>query len=433
MSGPTMTLEKCQDLFEHPSVHLLRKSEAFVSFVEYTLRRAGYAVRPAPQNMHATFEVYADGRVSGQPDAYVLVRKVAENYNIGIGDVQRLQADLHNGAAGFIITQSGFTSEAVSRAQVQPRVHLLDCRQLRRYVDYVRGTREEKSTAPAISLDAVMLADGITRRDRGTTKILTIANNKGGEGKTTTALYLAKLLGERGKQVLLVDLDAQANLTDSLPNDTGGPADGPSLVDYFQQTKPLHAVIRPTQLANVWLVPSNKRLRLALTGVATQANLEVRFVEALHDASLRPDRGDFDWMILDTPPDMTLLQSRAALAAAHWVLAPTSPGPYAESGLQQLLDTISAVRGLVGQDVRMMGCVVTKWQGSNEHKDAVNQLKQVWLSPRGIFVLASTIRFDPNIAKEERGRFRLPGLKNKSGAVDYGRLVEEVIAYDDNA
>jgi cellulose biosynthesis protein BcsQ len=170
--------------------------------------------------------------------------------------------------------------------------------------------------------------------------------------------------------------------------------------------------------------------------VATDPDSEMRFAKDLHDLAVRPPGeqapGAFDWIILDTPPDLAF-HTRRALAAAHYVIAPTSPGPYADSGLMQLFETADAMRGLMGTGAEILGCVVTKWQETPTHRDAFSQLYSEQLQPKGIRVFRTRIPFDANIVKDERERFRIPILSKKPAAMKYDELVEEVLAHVDNA
>lgn len=426
-----------QDLFAKPTVGKLRKTEGFANFVGYVFARAGYRVEPAPSGSGATFQLFAQ-EGANTPEALVVVRKYAEGNNIGVPVVLQLQGLIGPSITrGYIVTTSDFIADARRQALNTPQVTLLDCRLLKRYIDYIRCSRDEHAKTARISPDAIARADGIPRRDPGRTRILAIANNKGGEGKTTTALYLAKRLGEGGRRVLLVDVDAQANLSRSLPDEVSAGPQAASLVEYFTGRTNLADLVRSTQLTNVWLIPSDSRLRLVTTGAATDPDTELRFLEGLHDPSVRPPKtepesAEFDWIIVDTPPDMSFL-TRCALAGSRYVVAPTSPGPFAESGLQQLFDTMDAMRALAGGDIRLMGCLITKWQDNAHNNDALNLLKQYSLLQKGAMVFDTKIPYDPNIVTDERERFHIPGLSKKPGAVKYGEFVQEVVTYDSNA
>src|SRR5262249_52944051 len=158
-------------------------------------------------------------------------------------------------------------------------------------------------------------------RPRSRTKVLAIANNKGGVGKTTTALNIGFNLAKRDKSVLLVDLDAQGNLTYSLPYKANNSPH--HLADYFLHRggtggSSLPQLVRPTEFQNICVIPSHPDLSLAESDLDDWTRIEHQFAEDLHDdAVIAPHEvggSEFDWIILDTPPAMGIA-TRAALAA----------------------------------------------------------------------------------------------------------------------
>jgi len=307
---------------------------------------------------------------------------------------------------------------------------------LRRFAVYVGGTRPPKSSEPTIAPEVLRAAEAIPVRDMIKTKIVAVANNKGGVGKTTTALYLARRLAEQNARVLLLDFDSQLNLTLTLPPPTSENVAPLSLADYFSDERKLHELIRPTELPRVYLIPSHESLRVSAAATAASPEEEMKFVTQLHAPETRPphflEAGDFDWIIIDTPPEMSL-RTRAALAAAHFVIAPTEPGAFEASGLQQLLATVRTMQGLVGRPIRILGCVFTKWKDDKAHEENLQQFKQSILTPNGIRVFDTKIPLDTNVGKDEASQFRLPLLNKKVAAKRYTELVQEVIGYANNS
>ncbi len=279
----------------------------------------------------------------------------------------------------------------------------------------------------------LLAADGIERRPRTQTTVLTLANHKGGVGKTTTALNLAFGLAALDYQVLLVDMDAQANLTRILPSQAPG-ATALHLGDYFTRKRPLSALIRQTQFKRVWLIPSDNALTRSDTGVAAGPGAEVRFVRDLHALEVAPplvlDARPFDWIIVDTGPSMGFF-TRAAIAASHEVLMPIAPSVFTDLGVNLLVETVAAMRALVGEPITILGYLVTQWK-----EDALNNsllaLAKPNLEGAGIRPLATQIPLEKGSIEKaylETGSGKPKNLFSKTSKVAqaYKAAVDEVI------
>ena len=265
--------------------------------------------------------------------------------------------------------------------------------------------------------------------------MLTLANHKGGVGKTTTALNVAFGLASQdyGHQVLLVDMDPQANLSREL---AATPSHAPNgspfhLGDYFAHRRTLPQLVRDTQFPGVWLIPSAHDLVLADRGITAGPGAELRFMRDLHDSNVtvpnvrngRP----FDWIIIDTSPSMGFF-TRLALAASHYVLMPLSPGVFADTGDILLRETIQTMAALVGADIQMLGCVVTQWK-----EDALNRQFLTEIE-RNIPVIGNKVRVDRNVERAhiEVGQGRGKNLFNRArnmsqAAQDYLTVIDEVV------
>ena len=358
MSGTLISLQQCLDLFNEGSIEAIRTSDGFQTFVEYVFTRAGYAVQQV-NKPGDSIHLFRNSNLAGTPDAVVIAGAglVGQAQSVVIalrGQIRRARN------TGYLVSASGFTPEAVQEAGDGSKIKLVNVSMLKRYIEYIRGTRHENSRAIPLSIIHLFHADTIVRRPPTRTKVLAVANNKGGVAKTTTALNLAFALREKKQRVLLVDLDAQANITKTLPAPDGVRSQVLPLVEYFLpgggDSLRLSQFIRPTHFEEICLIPSNGDLTLDDTTKADWPETELRFVRDLHDNSAKPvqfDGGEFDWIILDTPPAMSL-HTRAALAASHYVLAPVTPGPFAESGLEQLFKTIAAMQGLMVQELKCL-------------------------------------------------------------------------------
>jgi chromosome partitioning protein len=411
--------------------------QPFERFVEFVFRRAGYMT----ENTALQFGPGVDLRLYLGPGKQKLLACVSVKHHKSDGkvtlqevkDFQQSVSDL-NAPRGYIVTNTGFGKPAYDQAmgsasKVRPIHGLL----LYRFIAYLRGSRLADSSAPIIEPDWLFRADATDWRAPHLTKVLTVANNKGGVGKTTTSLYLARRLAEHKLTVLLVDFDSQANSTQTLPNPHGQELSTPTLADYFDHRAQLSELIRPTQVPHLFIIPCAPEVRLALNSIKPGPAEELRFAESLHASDIKPPafmvNDDFDWIIVDTPPEMTF-RVRAALAASHYVVAPFEPGPYQSSGLQQLYDTILAIQGLVGGSrPQLLGCLVTRWQDNKPNRDSIKDLENFFLKPNHIPLFETRIKLDPNIQKDEGGKFRLPGLSQKPAALQYTEFAEDMLKH----
>lgn len=188
--------------------------------------------------------------------------------------------------------------------------------------------------------------------------VLAIVNQKGGVGKTTTAVNLAASLAASEQRVLVVDLDPQGNASSGL----GVPRDQPDRATVYHallgEADP-RAAIRATEVPHLSILPSDPDLVGAELELVQVENREGRLRGAL-----APLRADFDYILIDCPPSLGLLTINA-LVAADRVLVPLQCEYYALEGLGSLLRTIDLVRGAMNRDLTLDGVVLTMFDARN--------------------------------------------------------------------
>ncbi len=180
-------------------------------------------------------------------------------------------------------------------------------------------------------------------------RIIAILNQKGGVGKTTTAINVAAYLAKSGKRVLLVDFDPQGNATSGLGIDKNSISSGVYDV-LLGKVDPAHAVVE-TDIDKLHILPTNAGLASAEVDLVQHADRELLLKNALQPF-------DHDVVIIDCPPALGLLTINA-LAAADWLLIPVQAEYYALEGLGQLLEVFQTVKQRINSKLEIMGVVVT--------------------------------------------------------------------------
>jgi chromosome partitioning protein len=179
-------------------------------------------------------------------------------------------------------------------------------------------------------------------------RVYAVANQKGGVGKTTTAVNVAACLAEAGERALVVDLDPQANATSGL----GERANGSSSYDLLDGA-PLRELAKPTRFQNLWLVPAKPDLAGAAVELARREDGERFLAESLAGAA-----GEYGFVFHDCPPSLGPLTVNA-LAAADRVLVPVQAEYYALEGLSQLLRSVDIIKARLNPRLAIAGILLT--------------------------------------------------------------------------
>lgn len=251
-------------------------------------------------------------------------------------------------------------------------------------------------------------------------KVIALANQKGGVGKTTTAVNLSAALAEKGKKILLVDSDAQGNATSGLGIKVE--KNKKTLYNVITEDEPMSSVIVKTAYDRLYVCPSDVELSGAEIELVDAEDRAYRLKKALAKV-----KGDYDFILIDCPPSLGLVTLNA-LAAADTVLVPIQCEFYALEGLALLTGTIKRVKKSINPDIEFEGVLLTMFNGrANLSIQVADEVKRYFREKVYKTVIPRNIRLSeaPGF-----GESVLTYDSRSKGAESYRALADEVIKYN---
>lgn len=247
---------------------------------------------------------------------------------------------------------------------------------------------------------------------------LALINNKGGVGKTTTAVHLAGGLSRQGKDVLLIDLDAQASASLSLGCERGELE--PSVATLLYREVSPEEVIRRAPGADLDIITGSEKLQSADIRLAGEYGREKILADVLE--KLEPN---YDMVILDCPPSLALLPVNA-IVAADWFIIPVEPHYLALEGVGSMLDTVHSIRQQIGDAAELLGIVVTR---ADFRAKATEQAIEMLREEHGDKVFETVVRGNVRVAEATSfGTTVFEHAPSSTGAEAYQSLTKEVMS-----
>ena len=258
-------------------------------------------------------------------------------------------------------------------------------------------------------------------------KIISIINQKGGVGKTTTVINLACALSEQGKKILVIDLDPQGNATTGLGLSNVEQSDQ-TIYGILNGTMPISSVIKKTRFQNLDLISSN--VDLSGLEVETAGDTDRAFILKVKLASYLNDSGSlYDYILIDCPPSLSLL-TVMALVSSDTLLVPLQTEFFALEGLTQLMKTIDRIKMNLNPKLEIQGILLTMYDKRNKLSSQVEEEARNYFKEK---VYQTVI--PRNVRLSEAPSHGVPALiydKNCLGSKSYYNFTDEFISQEQN-
>lgn len=247
-------------------------------------------------------------------------------------------------------------------------------------------------------------------------RVISIANQKGGVGKTTTSINISTILAKKGKKVLLIDADPQGNATSGIGIEK---KTDKSIYDVIIEETKIEEVVLETQVKNLKICPSNINLAGAEVELVSMMSREYRLKERIEE-----EKENYDYIIIDCPPSLGLITLNA-FTASDSVLIPVQCEYYALEGLEQLMNTVNLVKKHLNKELELEGAVLTMYDArTNLSNQVVKEVKNYFEDKVYKTVIPRNVRLS------EAPSFGMPislyDPKSK-GAKCYDKLVKEIL------